>query len=96
MHCVSVVSGVGLATLGKNCGNFAKIGSSACLASKELKRVVLEGDWGPEIVRWSVPRELLWALIGSLLIMVLALWPTQYPYKQETEVSSRSINPKVA
>jgi hypothetical protein len=31
-------------------------------------------------LQWSVPRELLWAIIGSLTVFVIALWPSHYPY----------------
>jgi hypothetical protein len=35
---------------------------------------------------WPLPRELLWALIGSLAIVVAALWPSHYPYSQAPKV----------
>ncbi len=37
-------------------------------------------------MRWSVPRELLWALIGSQAIVIIALWPTHYPYGQSPKI----------
>ena len=36
--------------------------------------------------RWSVPRELLWALLGAQTIAIIALWPTYYPYGQAPKV----------
>jgi hypothetical protein len=38
---------------------------------------------------WSVPRELLWALIGALVIAIVALWPTQYPYRQAPKINAQ-------
>jgi hypothetical protein len=35
-----------------------------------------------------VPRELLWAIIFSLAVFVVALWPSQYPYSQAPKVNS--------
>jgi hypothetical protein len=37
-------------------------------------------------LQWSVPRELLWAIIGSLAITVVALFPSHYPYSQTPKV----------
>jgi hypothetical protein len=37
-------------------------------------------------VRWSTPRELLWALIGAQAIAIIALWPTYYPYGRAPKV----------
>jgi hypothetical protein len=41
------------------------------------------------VPRWSVPRELLWALIGALTITVIALWPTYYPYGDAPKIYSQ-------
>jgi hypothetical protein len=38
---------------------------------------------------WPLPRELLWAIIGSLLIFLSCLWPLHYPYSQ-----SANFNPQ--
>jgi hypothetical protein len=40
-------------------------------------------------MRWSVPRELLWALIGSQAIVIIALWPAHYPYSESPKVYSQ-------
>jgi len=40
-------------------------------------------------LQWSVPRELLWAIIGTLTIFVIALWPSYYPYSQTPQVQTQ-------
>jgi hypothetical protein len=37
-------------------------------------------------LQWSVPRELLWAIIFGLAVFVIALWPSHYPYSQTPHV----------
>jgi hypothetical protein len=37
-------------------------------------------------LRWSVPRELLWAVIFGLFVFVVALWPLKYPYAQALKI----------
>jgi hypothetical protein len=39
-------------------------------------------------LQWSVPRELLWAIIGALTISVIALWPSHYPYSQTPQINA--------
>lgn len=43
---------------------------------------------GGQKLQWSVPRELLWAVILGLAVFVAALWPSQYPYRQAPELNS--------
>jgi hypothetical protein len=40
-------------------------------------------------LQWSVPRELLWAIIFSLAVFVIALWPSHYPYGQAPQIDSQ-------
>ncbi|SDS05625.1 hypothetical protein [Bradyrhizobium canariense] len=40
-------------------------------------------------MQWSVPRELLWAIIGAQAIAIIALWPTYYPYRQAPKVDAQ-------
>jgi hypothetical protein len=37
-------------------------------------------------LRWEIPRELLWAIIGAQAIFIIALWPMYYPYGQAPKV----------
>jgi hypothetical protein len=37
-------------------------------------------------LRWSFPRELLWAIIFSQLVFLVFLWPSQYPYGQAPKI----------
>jgi hypothetical protein len=53
----------------------------------ELEQVILEEYRGRQKLRWKVPRELLWAIIGALAITVISLWPTQYPYRQAPQIA---------
>jgi hypothetical protein len=45
-------------------------------------------------LRWSIPRELLWAIIGSLAICVIVLWPTKYPYSQAPKIDTQQESAK--
>lgn len=37
-------------------------------------------------MQWSVPRELIWAIIFGQAVFIVALWPSHYPYGQTTSV----------
>jgi len=40
-------------------------------------------------LQWAVPRELLWAIIFTLAVFVVALWPSHYPYNQAPKVDTQ-------
>ena len=40
-------------------------------------------------MRWEVPRELLWAIIFSLVVMLAAIAPSKYPFNQTPYVNAK-------
>jgi hypothetical protein len=45
-------------------------------------------------LRWELPRELLWAIIFSLAVFVVALWPLHHPYSQAPQVHPQQKSAK--
>jgi len=40
-------------------------------------------------LQWAVPRELLWAIIFTLAVFVVGLWPSHYPYSQAPKIDAQ-------